>query len=79
MPRTYRERTSITLNFEMTRSECAGCGGQKNVSERRERMFDNVIAQDCQAMYDSKKRVTVIADGKVVGFEDEENVPNPAE
>lgn len=34
-------------------------------------MFENVIAQDCQAMYDSKKRVTVIADGKVVGFEDE--------
>lgn len=42
-------------------------------------MFDNVIAQDCQAMYDSKKRVTVIADGKVVGFEDEKSVPNPEE
>lgn len=34
-------------------------------------MFENVIAQDCQAMYASEKRTVIIAAGKVVGFEKE--------
>lgn len=34
-------------------------------------MFDNVTVEECTKMYETKKRVAVIADGKVVGFESE--------
>lgn len=33
--------------------------------------YDNITIQDCLDMYDLKRNITIINDGKVVGFERE--------
>lgn len=35
--------------------------------------LDNVTLQDCEYMYGMKNMITVIDDGRVINFENEEN------